>query len=1046
MNFSNVDKQAIINEQARIFTKVTLLSTGDVFTEDNSLSSWEYEDFRYVPNQGFIGQFVERLMDVSLKGVEANSTLVDQEINVQIGVDNRNTNELTYYDMGNFIVTKVGDVDTTGNVTVESADYTKKFNVVYDDKQSKFPILAGQLANDICDYVGVELANGSDKVFYYIHTDDTPLAVGTYSMRGYDELYTFTTTKILNKNDVLILKFNEDKVVQKTIDQNTYEVNRTDITCDVSDLTYETDDDITIDNTSADKRLGKINIYGRTIQHADDLANISTISGDLEISMTGAGSTTTVQISLEDDELCSMPDYILYNNENIFYNNTSDEDNILLYAEHARDVLTIDFIDGIIRKTAYVGKIDSYDGEDINGPFISSTGSLTTGATVYYLLDEPIVIEEAFSSSAPLPLVTGEVEISNNKDAEMNIEIVHLNSSSYNFGTGVIGIAARLANFTNNDFVIEKWPYTALDTARKAMSDIGKLAYSWVRVAEDNKVHIDFTKKMLGDVDQYDNITIDDYYELTTEPKYIGPINRISLGISNVNGEEMYRDAPNITGEINELEISDNAFTTTDELRKIALNGCEKLFGLQYIPLEVSTTGHPWLKGDEMIAVQNLGDEFVYTYPFNRTLSYRGFIKSDIASDGKNKVQSAYEFKSDTLTSIKNAEINVNKATGQIELLTNEVYPNGIESDSAIKMNSDAIDLEVNVNRDAAISSAIDTYDTETVQAGLSLKYDKADANAAVVLKAKSNGSLVTAALTADPSTGSAFTVKADDIDLTGKNINLTSNNITITSTKFNVDKNGNMTCNDATVNGNLVTANGVLSNLIFPCEHWGWDQENAYNGVGGWFMGFNYLFDNSYNPYAIKSFVNFCINIPANFIVDSAKIYLRHTPTEWQTGAGDFETTIQYEVGDYCVRNSYLYKCTTRHKGAWNSSHFTQIAAAAIMGYCRNVKIYEATGLGQTATAGYYSEYTIGGTSPVLSQITTDNFTFSSSAFEQKATSDFASTFTTSSSPQTYNIVVSTDVSTPTITSTETAYNDIGQYTGLMTGYAQIIGHLKTS
>jgi len=1045
MNFSDADKQAIINEQARIFTKVTLLSTGDVFTEDDSLSSWDYEDFRYVPNQGFIGQFVERLMDISLKGVEINSTLVDQEINVQIGVDNKNTNELTYYDMGNFIVTKVGDVDTTGNITVESADYTKKFNVEYDARKNTFPILAGHLANDICEQVGVELEEYKN-VLYYIHNSDTPLSIGTYSMPGSDKLYTFTTTQVLNKNDVLILTLGADKIVQKTINQTTYEITRTKLDYETSDFIYADGDDVIIDNTSANKKISKINIYGRTIQHNDNLSNISTISGDLDISIVGTGGTITVQLSLDDDELCSMPDYLLYENENIFYNNTSDDDNIILYAEHARDVLTIDFISGIITKTSYIGKIDNYDGEEINGPFISSTGALTTGATVYYLLDEPVIKEESIDSHTPLSLATSEVEITNNQDAEMNVEIVTFDDSSYNFGTGIADITAKSGDFTNDDFVIEKWPYTALDTARKAMSDIGKLAYSWIRVAEDNKVHIDFNNMDMGDVDQYDRITIDDYYELTTEPKYIGPINRVSLGISNVNGEEMYKDAPNITGEINELEISDNELTLTDELRQIALNGCEKLFGLTYIPLKVSTIGHPWLKGDEMIAVQNLDDDYVYTYPFDRLLSYKGFIKSEIASDGKNKVQSTYEFKSDTLTSIKNAEINVNKATGQIELLTSEVYPNGIESDSAIKMNSDAIDLEVNVNRDAAISGAIDTYNTETVQAGLSLKYDKADANAAVVLKAKSNGSLVTAALTADPSTGSAFTVKADDIDLTGKNINLTSNNITITSTKFNVDKNGNMTCNDATINGNLVTANGVLSNLIFPCEHWGWDQENAYNGVGGWFMGFNYLFDNSYNPYAIKSFINFCINIPANFTVTSAKIYLRHTPTEWYTGATDFSSTVQYEVGDCCIYNNYVYRCTTRHKGSWNSSHFTQVAAAHITGYCRNVKIYKATGLGQTAEAGYYSEYTIGGTTPVLSQITTDNFTFSSSAFEQKATSDFASTFTASSSSQTYNIVVSTDVSTPSITSIDTAYNDIGKYTGLMTGYAQIIGYLKTS
>lgn len=37
-----------------------------------------------------------------------------------------------------------------------------------------------------------------------------------------------------------------------------------------------------------------------------------------------------------------------------------------------------------------IGKIDSYDGETITTNYISSTGSLDTGATVYYVLDSPV--------------------------------------------------------------------------------------------------------------------------------------------------------------------------------------------------------------------------------------------------------------------------------------------------------------------------------------------------------------------------------------------------------------------------------------------------------------------------------------------------------------------------------------------------------------------------------------------------------------------------------------------------------------------------------
>lgn len=53
---------------------------------------------------------------------------------------------------------------------------------------------------------------------------------------------------------------------------------------------------------------------------------------------------------------------------------------------------------------------------------------------------------------------------------------------------------------------------------------------------------------------------------------------------------------------------------------------------------------------------------------------------------------------------------------------------------------------------------------------------------------------------------------------LNGKDINLTGDNTIISSTNFNVDKNGNMNCNDATMNNgtlNNVTINGGNLNLV---------------------------------------------------------------------------------------------------------------------------------------------------------------------------------------------------------------------------------------
>lgn len=52
---------------------------------------------------------------------------------------------------------------------------------------------------------------------------------------------------------------------------------------------------------------------------------------------------------------------------------------------------------------------------------------------------------------------------------------------------------------------------------------------------------------------------------------------------------------------------------------------------------------------------------------------------------------------------------------------------------------------------------------------------------------------------------------KQTKFHLHGKEIKLTSDNITISSTNFNVDENGNLTCNNATIQGTIDSVNGQI-------------------------------------------------------------------------------------------------------------------------------------------------------------------------------------------------------------------------------------------
>lgn len=388
MTFRDLDKQALKTNAYKILSKITLVDEGTIFTEDDKLVDWTYEDFRYVPETGFIGQFVERTLDGTFKDLENEIILQDKEINMQIGIINNIDDKTTWYDYGNFLITDVGDTDTTGNVTYQSCDYAKKFNKIYEDTIT-YPCTALQLAQNVCQQAGVE------------------------------------------------------------------------------------------------------------------------------------------------------------------------------------------------------------------------------------------------------------------------------------FGT---------EHFTNDDFVIENCQYDSDATLRDVIKDISKLAYSWVRIGNDNKCYIDFEQQNEEDVDIYDTLSTDEYYESKKQDLYFGPVNKIVIGMKDVEGENKVVLSDDYTEETEcALYIYDNNLTYTPELRDLASKGCEKLFGLKYIPLEINSIGHPWLEGNELIKLTNTTDEVLYTYPFDRTIKYTGYITGTIASEAQTKTQSEYEFEGNLESAVKKTRIIVDKQNQEITALSQKI-------------------------------------------------------------------------------------------------------------------------------------------------------------------------------------------------------------------------------------------------------------------------------------------------------------------------------------------------------------------------------------
>lgn len=217
MVFRDIDKKALIDNAATVVSKITIVGTDIVFTENDYISEWEYEDFRYVPENGFIGQFVERLFDGKLKDLPTDINIENKEINLQVGIVNGITGETTYYDYGNFIVTKPGEEDTTGITSFESADYAKKFNATYTDNIN-YPCLALELANNVCNQANVPLDVKGNAYCFAVKNEG--LVAGEYSFLINGLYYNFSTTKDLKLYDSLLFILDENRIIQKNVNDD----------------------------------------------------------------------------------------------------------------------------------------------------------------------------------------------------------------------------------------------------------------------------------------------------------------------------------------------------------------------------------------------------------------------------------------------------------------------------------------------------------------------------------------------------------------------------------------------------------------------------------------------------------------------------------------------------------------------------------------------------------------------------------------------------------------------------------------------------------
>lgn len=225
-----------------------------------------------------------------------------------------------------------------------------------------------------------------------------------------------------------------------------------------------------------------------------------------------------------------------------------------------------------------------------------------------------------------------------------------------------VGVQPGNRNFYNNFFPITSNQFDSSYTCRDVVKAIAKLGFTWARIGWDNKLYLDFRKPYR--VEDYNVITNDNYYELTTQKDVYGEVNRVLIGSSIVAGNSAYvEDAQSIENNgLTELDIYDNPILYTQELREQAITKGINLLGLMYQPLEVETTGHPWLLGNEFITVVDMEGNHLRTCPLDRILTYNGHIRSKISSMTKTEIESTYSYQG-----VENNDVEIKRSRVELD-------------------------------------------------------------------------------------------------------------------------------------------------------------------------------------------------------------------------------------------------------------------------------------------------------------------------------------------------------------------------------------------
>ena len=293
------------------------------------------------------------------------------------------------------------------------------------------------------------------------------------------------------------------------------------------------------------------------------------------------------------------------------------------------------------------------------------------------------------------------------------------------------GLQLENTSFFNDDFSVTTLPFADYTNAKEIVYRVAELAMSYVVVNKvTNKIELKRAFEFVPDANTHDALTVythdqlsvythnqlmygfandldnaskDNYWSFKFNDNNFGQngINTLVLKISQVEGENnTVENSVNVAidGTI-ETSIVNNPFINSEAKRLSVINGMfDEIDGYKFNPYSLEYRGFPYLELGDFIIIEQMNEEEVAVPIYETNIKWNGALVGKIAAKTLSITETKYKYVSTTNQKIRNAEIMVDKANGEISLIATDVESldgRVTDAEASIVVNANAITTKV---------------------------------------------------------------------------------------------------------------------------------------------------------------------------------------------------------------------------------------------------------------------------------------------------------------------------------------------------------------